>query len=427
MPMPRYCSTAEEAVSVIQDNERVWLHGMAATPKLLCDALAVHARMHRGIQLLHLHSEGIEALCDPSLKGHVFHRCYFMDHYTRSLIAIGMADYAPVFLSEVPKLLKQGIQKIDTALIQVSPPDKHGICSLGISVEATRAACLVAGRIIAQINPNMPRTHGDSFIHLDDIDIAFVAEAPLSVHSIITPDDTARAIGKQVASLIEDGSCLQMGIGAIPNAVLNELGDHQHLGVHTEMFSDGVINLLEKGVIDNSRKKIHPGKVVTGFVIGSQRLYDFVDDNPEIAFLDIEYVNDTVNIRRNTQVVAVNSAIQVDLSGQVCADSIGPRIYSGFGGQMDFVRGAALSLGGKAVIALPATAAKGTISRIAFQLDQGAGVVTTRAHVQFVVTEFGVADMRGKTLAERAKALIAIAHPAFRNDLFAQFQKNRAT
>ena len=425
MTLPRYCQSAAEAVSVIGDSERVWLHGMAATPKLLCDALAVHAMSRTNIQLLHLHSEGIDALCDPALKGHVFHRCFFMDSYTRGLIDIGMADYVPVFLSEVPKLLKQGIQPIDTALIQVSPPDKHGICSLGISVEATRAACLVAGRIIAQINPNMPRTHGDGFIHLDDIDIVFEQAAPLSIHPIIQPDATATAIGKQVASLIEDGACLQMGIGAIPNAVLDELHGHRHLGIHTEMFSDGAIKLIESGAIDNSRKKIHPGKVVTGFVIGSQHLYDFVDDNPEIVFLDIEYVNDTVNIRRNHKVVAVNSAIQVDLSGQVCADSIGPRIYSGFGGQMDFVRGAALSEGGKAVIALPSTAAKGTVSRIAFQLDPGAGVVTTRAHVQFVVTEYGVADLRGKTLAERAKALIAIAHPAFRETLTQQFYLTR--
>jgi acyl-CoA hydrolase len=425
MSSPRYCATAAEAVSVIEDHERVWLHGMAATPQLLCDALAFHARSRTNIQLLHLHSEGIGALCDPSLKGHVFHRCFFMDSYTRGLIDIGMADYVPVFLSEVPKLLKQGIQPIDTALIQVSPPDKHGICSLGISVEATRAACLVARRIIAQINPNMPRTHGDGFIHLDDIDIVFEQAAPLSIHPIIQPDATAIAIGKQVASLIEDGACLQMGIGAIPNAVLDELHGHRHLGIHTEMFSDGAIKLIESGAIDNSCKKIHPGKVVTGFVIGSQHLYDFVDDNPEIVFLDIEYVNDTVNIRRNKKVVAVNSAIQVDLSGQVCADSIGPRIYSGFGGQMDFVRGAALSEGGKAIIALPSTAAKGTVSRIAFQLDPGAGVVTTRAHVQYVVTEYGVADLRGKTLAERAKALIAIAHPAFRETLTQQFYLTR--
>lgn len=417
MSKPVVCMSAAEAVSVIQKNETIWLHGMAATPKVLCDALATHAKTITGIKLVHLHCEGIEALCDPQLAGHVYHHCYFVDSTTRPLIKIGMADYVPVFLSEIPRLFKEGIQKIDTAIIQVSPPDKHGICSLGISVEATRAACLAANRIIAQINPNMPRTHGDSFIHYSDIDIAYRESSELSTHAVTLPDKTSIEIGHHVASLIEDGACLQMGIGSIPDAVLSCLGDRKNLGVHTEMFSDGVLPLLENGVINNSRKKIHPGKVVTGFVLGSDALYKFVDDNPEIAFLDSEYVNNTVNIRRNKKVVAINSAIQVDLTGQVCADSIGSKIYSGFGGQMDFVRGASLSVGGKAIIALPSTAAAGTISRITTCLDLGAGVVTTRAHVQFVVTEYGVADLRGKSLSERARALIAIAHPKFRDQL----------
>jgi len=412
-----YCNSALEAVSSIKSNEFVWLHGMAATPRVLCDALAIHAKTQKNIQLVHVHCEGIESLCNPALKGHIYHHCYFVDACTRPLINIGMADYIPVFLSEIPSLFQQGIQRIDTAIIQVSPPDKHGICSLGISVEATRAACLAAKKIIAQINPQMPRTHGDGFIHLSDIDYVYTQDSPLSIHEVMPPTETSLAIGKHVASLIDDGSCLQMGIGQIPEAVLSCLDDRKHLGVHTEMFSDGVLPLIEQGVIDNSRKKIHPGKLVTGFVLGSSNLYQFVDDNPEIAFLDSEYVNNTVNIRRNDGVVAINSAIQVDITGQVCADSIGKKIYSGFGGQMDFVRGASLSKNGKAIIALPSTAAKGAISRICTSLDEGAGVVTTRAHVQFVVTEYGVADLRGKSLTQRAKALIEIAHPNFRDQL----------
>lgn len=412
-----YCNSALEAVSSIKSNEFVWLHGMAATPRVLCDALAIHAKTQKNIQLVHVHCEGIESLCNPALKGHIYHHCYFVDACTRPLINIGMADYIPVFLSEIPSLFQQGIQRIDTAIIQVSPPDKHGICSLGISVEATRAACLAAKKIIAQINPQMPRTHGDGFIHLSDIDYVYTQDSPLSTHEVMPPTETSLAIGKHVASLIDDGSCLQMGIGQIPEAVLSCLDDRKHLGVHTEMFSDGVLPLIEQGVIDNSRKKIHPGKLVTSFVLGSNNLYQFVDDNPGIAFLDSEYVNNTVNIRRNDGVVAINSAIQVDITGQVCADSIGKKIYSGFGGQMDFVRGASLSKNGKAIIALPSTAAKGAISRICTSLDLGAGVVTTRAHVQFVVTEYGVADLRGKSLTQRAKALIEIAHPNFRDQL----------
>jgi len=417
MSKTKFCKSALEAVSSIKSDEFVWLHGMAATPKVLCDALAIHAKTQKNIQLAHVHCEGIESLCNPALKGHIYHHCYFVDACTRPLIALGMADYVPVFLSEIPQLFQQGIQRLDAAIIQVSPPDKHGICSLGISVEATRAACLSAKKIIAHINPSMPRTHGDGFIHLEDIDYVYMEDAPLSTHEVMPLNDTAMAIGQNVASLIEDGSCLQMGIGSIPEAVLSCLNDRKHLGIHTEMFSDGVLPLLEKGVIDNSLKKIHPGKVVTGFVLGSNNLYQYVDDNPEIVFLDSEYVNNTVNIRRNPQVVAINSAIQVDITGQVCADSIGKKIYSGFGGQMDFVRGASLSKNGKAIIALPSTAAKDSISRICLNLDLGAGVVTTRANVQYVVTEYGVADLKGKSLTQRARALINIAHPKFRDQL----------
>ena len=418
MSSPIVCQTPLEAVAEIKSHESVWLHGMGATPHVLVGALAEHAQKLEGLRLFHLHTEGIEPLCHKSLKGKVFHHCYFLDSSTRRLVKEGMADYAPTFLSEVPKLFRQNEQSLDTAIVQVSPPDAHGVCTLGISVEATKAACEQAKRIIAVINPNMPRTHGDGFIHYDEFDRVYHDDSPITE----TPhddhlSDVSLQIGRNVADLIDNGACLQMGIGAIPNAVLASLTHHKDLGIHTEMFSDGVLPLVESGVINNRRKKVHPGKIVTGFVLGSRTLYDFVDDNPEVVFLDIEYVNDTSIIRRNPKVVAINSAIQVDVSGQVSADSIGTRLYSGFGGQMDFVRGAALSKNGAAVIALPSTASGGKVSRIVPVLALGAGVVTTRAHVHYVVTEYGVANLRGKTIGQRARALIDIAHPDFREAL----------
>ena len=329
----------------------------------------------------------------------------------------GDADYVPIFLSEVPKLFRSGEQAIDTAIIQVSPPDKHGICSLGISVEATLAACQVAGKIIAHINPQMPRTHGDGFIHYDKFSAVYEQSMPLPQHPLAASDEVSLAVGKNVAQLVRDGDCLQMGIGAIPDAVLSCLTEHRELGVHTELFSDGVLNLVEQGVITNRCKQVHPGKIVTGFALGSQRLYDYVDDNPSVIFMDIEQVNDTSIIRKNPNVMAINSALQVDISGQICADSLGTKIYSGVGGQMDFIRGAGLSEGGRSVIALPSTAARGTVSRIATVLSPGAGVVTTRAHVHYIVTEYGIANLRGKSLRERARDLIDIAHPDFREQL----------
>jgi len=322
-----------------------------------------------------------------------------------------------MFLSEIPKLFRSGRQKIDTALIQVSPPDRHGNCTLGISVEATKAACDNATTIIAHINPNMPRTHGDSIIPFSKVDIAFEAAVPMFAHESMELSDIDRQIGKNVAELIDDGDCLQMGIGAIPDAVLACLNGHSHLGIHTEMFSDGVVPLVEKGVIDNSNKSIHPGKIVTGFVMGSQALYDFVDDNGNVRFLDIEYVNNIATIRKNKAVVSINSALQVDFTGQVCADSIGDKIYSGVGGQLDFVLGSQLSEDGRSIIALPSTARNGTVSRIVPFLSQGAGVVTTRAHVDYIVTEYGVASLRGASLKERRQQLIAISHPNFRGEM----------
>ncbi|WP_434953196.1 acetyl-CoA hydrolase/transferase family protein [Shewanella sp. HL-SH4] len=414
---PIICNTALEAVSLIENGETIWTHSMGATPKLLLDALAVHALNRHDLTLLQLHTEGAESLSDPRLKAHLRHRCFFGGVPTRLLLQQGDADYVPIFLSEVPKLFRSGEQHIDTAIIQVSPPDKHGICSLGISVEATLAACQMAGKIIAHINPMMPRTHGDGFVHYQKFAAVYEQSMVLPQHPLAVSDPISSAIGKNVAKLVRDGDCLQMGIGSIPDAVLSCLTEHRDLGVHTELFSDGVLNLVESGAINNSRKKVHPDKLVTGFTLGSQRLYDFVDDNPSVIFMDIEQVNDTAIIRKNPNVMAINSALQVDISGQVCADSLGTSIYSGVGGQMDFIRGAALSEGGRSVIALPSTAAKGTISRIATVLSPGAGVVTTRAHVHYIVTEYGIANMRGKSLRERARALIDIAHPDFREQL----------
>ncbi|RHW75358.1 acetyl-CoA hydrolase/transferase family protein [Colwellia sp. RSH04] len=417
------CKTALEAVSIIEDNEYIWTHSMAATPRVLFSALATHAKKRNNLTLMQLHTERGEVLADESLTPHLRHRCYFTSASTRPLIAQGKADYVPIFLSELPKLFRSKEQPIDTAIIQVSPPDQHGMCTMGVSVEATNSACQMAKKIIAHINPKMPRTHGDAFIAYDRFHSVYWQEDELPQHPKAHLDEVTKAIGENVAALIKDGDCLQMGIGAIPDAVLACLKDRKDLGIHTEMFSDGVLELIEAGAINNKLKKVHPGKIVTGFAAGTQKLYDFVDDNPQVAFLDIEYVNDTSIIRRNDNVAAINSALQVDITGQVCADSIGTSIYSGVGGQMDFIRAANLSKGGKAVIALPSTAKRGELSRIVATLDSGAGVVTTRAHVHYIVTEYGVANLRGKSLQERAQALIAIAHPDFRAELAEQAKK----
>lgn len=413
-------SSAEQALSIIQDNDHIWCHSMAATPYFLLQALASVALQRRNLTLLQLHTEHSEMLCDPALQGHLRQRCFFVGSSTRAAVQCGSADYVPMFLSEIPKLFRSGEQPLDVALIQVSKPDNHGFCSLGVSVEATRAALQMAKKVIAWVNPMLPRTHGDSFIHLSQIDRYVEHAAALPIHRAAPQDAITDQIGKHVASLIRDGDCLQMGIGAIPDATLGYLTDRKNLGIHTEMFSDGVLPLIEQGVITNQNKRKHRGKIVTTFAMGSQKLYDFIDDNPQVVFLDVEYTNDTAVIRQNPQVVSINSALQVDLTGQVCADSLGTKIYSGVGGQMDFVRGAALSEGGRAIIALPATAAAGTISRISSLLSPGAGVVTTRAHVHYIVTEFGIANLRGKSLQQRARALIDIAAPQFREGLARQ-------
>lgn len=410
-------NTAVEAVSLIDNDDVIWCQSMAATPYLLLDALAEVAMERNNLTLLQLHTEKSGALCNPELQGHLRQRAFFVGAATRNAVQQGLADYVPMFLSEIPKLFRSKEQHLDAVLIQVSPPDAHGYCSLGISVEATRAALQMAKKVIAWINPRMPRTHGDSFVHVSQFTRYFEHSAAMPLHAQPQQSEVTQQIGRNVAALIGDGDCLQMGIGAIPDATLACLGDRRDLGIHTEMFSDGVLPLVQAGVINNSRKRKHRGRIVTTFAMGSQALYDFVDDNPEVAFLDVEYTNDTSVIRQNKQVMAINSALQVDLSGQVCADSLGTSIYSGVGGQMDFVRGASLSEGGRSVIALPATAAGGSVSRISAMLSPGAGVVTTRAHVHYIVTEYGVANLRARSMNERASELIKVAAPQFQEQL----------
>ncbi len=418
--------TAEEAVKVINSRERVFIQSVAAAPQTLIRALTARASELRGVEIYHLHTEGDAPYAAPEHAASFHTNALFVGANVRKAIASGEADYIPAFLSEVPLLFRREILPIDTALIHVSPPDRHGYCSLGTSVDVSLAGVQMAEKVVAQINRKMPRTHGDGLIHIKEIDFAVEVDDDLPEVRSIDLTEQEIAIGRNCAALIEDGATLQMGIGAIPNAVLKALENHKNLGVHTEMFSDGLIDLIESGVVNNDKKRIHPGKVVSSFVMGTRRLYDFIDDNPEIVLLDVAYVNDPAVIRRNPQVTAINSAIEVDLTGQVCADSIGTRVYSGVGGQMDFIRGASLSEGGKPIIALPSVTTKGA-SKISAFLKEGAGVVTTRAHVHFVVTEYGAADLYGKTLRERAKALIYIAHPNHREELeqqaFERFKK----
>lgn len=408
--------TPDEAVSYIQSRDHLFIHTAAAAPQQLVQALTRRNKELRKVQIFHLHTEGEAPYTRPeyrdSFKTHVF----FTAKNVRSAMKTGEADYIPVFLSEVPHLFNRGIVKLNVALIHVSPPDKHGFCSLGISVDATRAAILNANTVIAQINPNMPRTHGDGLIHKSEIDYAIEVTDTIPEHHPAELSDVELKIGRHCASLVENGATLQMGIGSIPDAVLASLENHKNLGIHTEMFSDGMISLIKSGVVNNSKKKIHPGKVVGSFAMGTRNLYDFMDDNPLVQMLDCAYVNDTAVIRRNPKVTAINSAIEIDLTGQVCADSIGTYQYSGVGGQMDFIRGASLSEGGKPIIAMPSTTGKGQSKIVPF-LKQGAGVVTTRAHVHYIVTEYGVANLYGQSLRRRARSLIDIAHPDHREEL----------
>lgn len=419
--MPTRVSAAA-AVAPIRSGDRVFVQGAAATPNHLLAALAERAPELRDVEVVSLHTEGPALYAAPD-KAQSFHvNSPFLSANVRSAVAEGRADYLPVFLSEVPALFRRGVLPLSAALVMVSPPDRHGFCSLGVSVDVAVAAVQTAKLVIAQVNAFMPRSHGDGLIHQDRLGAIVYHDEPLPEASYGEPSPTEAAIGRNVAALVENGATLQMGIGAIPNAVLRSLRGHKDLGVHTEMFSDGLIDLVEAGVVNGSRKRVHPGKIVSGFAFGTRRLYDFIDDNPSVVMLDIAYVNDTMVIRRNPKVTAINSAIEVDLTGQVCADSIGVRQFSGVGGQMDFIRGASLSEGGQPIIALPSVTSRGE-SRIVPFLKEGAGVVTTRAHVHHVVTEYGAANLYGQNLRQRARALIGIAHPDHREALSAAAHK----
>ncbi|PKG50654.1 acetyl-CoA hydrolase/transferase family protein [Olleya sp. 1-3] len=405
--------TADEAVKVIKSNDRVYIQAAAAAPQSLIQAMTKRHEELRHVEVCHLHTEGEAPYANPELKDSFHVNSFFIGKNVRHTLRAGNGSYTPVFLSELPVLFKRNIIDIDVAFIHVSVPDKHGYCSLGVSVEATLAAIDNATTVIAQVNIFMPRTHGAGIIHVSEINTFVESHQPLPGHDMVAPTAIENTIGDYVANLIEDRSTLQMGIGSIPNAVLTRLVNHKDLGLHTEMFSDGVIDLILKNVINGNYKAINRGRALSTFLVGSQRLYDYVDDNPFVEMRASNYTNDVSIIKQNPKMVAINSAIEVDVTGQVCADSIGAHMYSGVGGQMDFIRGASLSEGGKAIIALPSVTRKG-ISRIVPTLKPGAGVVTTRSHVHYVVTEYGVANLFGKTIKERVKALVNIAHPDHR-------------
>ena len=418
--MTKYIS-AIEAVKIVKSGDRVFIHGSAATPVHLIKALQNRHDEIENIELVSITNLGDINFDKPEYRKSFFFNSLFVSANTRSVVNSDDGDYVPVFLSQIQQLFRKNILPIDVALIQVSPPDAHGYCSLGTSVDIAKAAVETARVIIAQVNPKMPRTHGDGFLHVKKIHSLVWHETDLpEVDYSSKASEAIISIGKNVASLIEDGATLQMGIGSIPDQVLQNLQDHKNLGIHTEMLSDGIIPLLEKGVINNSLKKLNVGRSVTGFMAGTRKLYDFVNDNPAIRVMDIAYVNDTSVIRQNPKATAINSAIEIDLTGQVCADSIGTYQYSGIGGQMDFIRGASLSEDGKPIIALPSVTSKGQ-SRIVAFLKEGAGVVTTRGHVHWVVTEYGSVDLFGKSLKQRGKALISIAHPHHRESLERSF------
>lgn len=408
---------AEEAVNIVNSGDRVFIHGSAATPLHLVEALLNRAGQIKDIELVSISTLGKIDWNRPEVKESFYLNSLFVSANVREWVNSPYGDYVPVFLSEIPYLFTNGILPLDVAIVHVSAPDKHGYCTLGTSIDAAWTAMRTAKKVIAQVNPKMPRTHGDTHVHISKFAAMVWHEAALpEVDYSSKMDEVSLKIGENVAGLIEDGSTLQMGIGSIPDAVLRYLGNHKGLGIHTEMFSDGVIPLVESGVITNEHKKIRPGKIVSTFTIGTRKLYDFVNDNPNITFMDVSYVNDTTIIRKNPMVVAINSALEIDLTGQICADSLGTYQYSGIGGQMDFMRGASLSPGGKPIIAMPSETSKG-ISRITPMLKPGAGVVTTRGHVHYVVTEYGVINLYGRNMEQRAKALISIAHPNHREEL----------
>ncbi|WP_178983560.1 acetyl-CoA hydrolase/transferase family protein [Winogradskyella helgolandensis] len=405
--------TAEDALKVVKSNDRVYIQAAAAAPQALVKALSARHEELSNVEVCQLHTEGVAPYANPELKDSFHINSFFLGKNVRHTIKAGNGSYTPVFLSELPRLFQQRVLELDVVLIHVSVPDRHGYCSLGVSVEAILAAIDNAKTVIAQVNPQMPRTHGAGIIHISEIDYFVEADEEIPTYIMAEPNAIESKIGDYVAGLIEDRSTLQMGIGSIPNAVLTRLTNHKDLGLHTEMFSDGVIDLILNNVINGNYKKINRGRALSTFLMGSKRLYDYVDDNPFVEMRASNYTNNPAYIKQNPKMVAINSAIEVDVTGQVCADSIGSDMYSGVGGQMDFIRGASLSQGGKAIIALPSVTKNG-ISRIVPILKPGAGVVTTRAHVQYVVTEYGIANLYGQTIKNRVKALVDIAHPDHR-------------
>ena len=408
--------SATDVVSLVRSGTNVFLHGACATPTPLIEALCARRDLE-DVRLYHLHTAGPAPFAARGREREFRSVSLFTGAPLRQAIAENRADFVPIFLSDIPGLFLSGAVKLDVAVLQVSPPDAHGLCSLGTSCDAAKAAADTARIVVAEINEQMPRTHGNNVLPFERIHAFVATDRPLIEHQPEAETAVEARIGELVAELVEDGSTLQMGIGGIPDAVLARLHNKHDLGIHTEMFSDRVVDLVESGAVTNRLKAVVTGRIVTSFINGTRRLFDFVHDNPLVAFYPCDWTNDTSVIRRNPKVVAINSAIQIDLTGQVCADSIGHKIYSGIGGQMDFIRGAALSPGGKPIIALPSTAASGKISRLVAQLNAGAGVVTTRGHVHWVVTEYGAVNLHGKTLRERSEALISIAHPDFRGEL----------
>jgi acyl-CoA hydrolase len=408
--------SAADTIASVASGNTVFVHGACATPAPLLDALCARRDLEK-VKLYHLHTAGPAPFAERGREKEFRSVSLFTGAPLRQAIAEDRADFVPIFLSDIPGLFLSGLVKLDVAILQVSPPDAHGLCSLGTSCDAAKAASETAKIIIAEINEQMPRTHGNNVLPFDRIHAFVATDRPLVEHHVEPETSVEARIGDLVAGLVEDGSTLQMGIGGIPDAALARMHNKHDLGIHTEMFSDRVVDLVESGAVTNRLKAVGSGRIVTSFINGTRRLFDFVHDNPLVAFYPCDWTNDTSVIRKNPKVVAINSAIQIDLTGQVCADSIGHRIFSGIGGQMDFIRGAALSRGGKPIIALPSTAAGGKISRLVVQLNAGAGVVTTRGHVHWVVTEYGSVNLHGKSLRERGEALISIAHPDFRAEL----------
>ena len=425
MEYKKRLKTADDALKCVQSGMRVYIQPGCAEPETLVEALMRRGPEVYDVEIVHMMTMGCAPYVAPEMAGHFRHNAVFIGANVRDAINDGRADYTPIYLSEIEGLFESGAMPIDVALIEVSPPDSHGFCSFGVGVDTTLTAAKCAKHVVAQINDNMPRTYGDSFIHVNDIDAFVESSRPLCALAKPIVTDLQIAIARNVASLIGDGAVLQTGIGGIPDAVLPMLMDRKDLAVHSELVSDGVIPLIEAGVLTGARKNFKPRKIILGFALGSKRLFEFVDNNPIFEFHPTAYTNDPALIARNDNMVAINSAVQIDLTGQVCSDSIGNQFYSGIGGQVDFLRGASRAKGGKAIIAISSTAKQGTISRIVPMLDPGAGVVTSRGLVRYVVTEYGVAFLHGKTIRERAKSLIEIAHPDFRGELYEYCEKTK--